>query len=390
MTPQELKDYRIGLFRDCAGWRKPERIPFLANVVTWKMIDAGYKFSEALHDYDIMQKCVTGFLDKYKVDILTDAGNRNPMRVPEAIGESCYYVNDDRDVLGVRAYSLCEASELTELAQDPDKFTWEKMLPRKFPGFSQLKLADFQRVLDEQLAFNNYVFKINGIVQNTYGVPPMTSLKCGFPNAGIEEMFSMIRGIRGTSIDMRRNPEELKACVRALDKLYIDPVVARLNAAPEGPDTNTCFDLGVMLLAHTVMSEGQWEEFYWPSLERLLDAAAKKKKSVRITVEGAISRFFKYFEKYPKGILTLDLENDDILKAREALPNCCLAGGLTAAMLGRGTKEECLDRIKFLYKEMDAKNGGFILTTDKFISYRNDANPENLKAVCDYVYNFRF
>ena len=39
---------------------------------------------------------------------------------------------------------------ILELAQDPDKFTWEKMLPRKFPGFSQLKLADFQRVLDER------------------------------------------------------------------------------------------------------------------------------------------------------------------------------------------------------------------------------------------------
>ena len=43
-----------------------------------------------------------------------------------------------------------------------------------------------------------------------------------------------------------------------------------------------------MLLAHTVMSEAQWEKFYWPSLKRLLDAAAAKKKSVRLTVEGSL------------------------------------------------------------------------------------------------------
>ena len=48
MTPQELKQHRIQLFRDCAAWRKPERVPFLANIVTWKIIDSGYKFSEAL------------------------------------------------------------------------------------------------------------------------------------------------------------------------------------------------------------------------------------------------------------------------------------------------------------------------------------------------------
>lgn len=37
MTPQELKQHRIQLFRDCAAWRKPERVPFLANIVTWKI-----------------------------------------------------------------------------------------------------------------------------------------------------------------------------------------------------------------------------------------------------------------------------------------------------------------------------------------------------------------
>ena len=59
-------------------------------------------------------------------------------------------------------------------------------------------------------------------------------------------------------------------------------------------------------------------------------------------------------------------------------------------MLGRGTPQDCIDRLEYLYDAMDAKNGGFILTTDKFISYRNDAKPENLKAVCDFVTSYRF
>jgi len=390
LTPQELKQNRIQLFRDCAAWRKPERIPFLANIVTWKIINAGYKFSEALHNYDIMQECVTKFLDTYRVDVLTDTGVRNPMRIPEAIGESSYYVDDEQEVLGVHAYSLCDSKELLELSENTDKFIWEKMLPRKFPGFKELKLEDFQRALDEQIAFNNYTFKVTQIVREKYGVPALTSMKCGFPNAGVEEMFSMVRGIKGLSIDMRRNPEALLACVNAYNAVSMEPVIEKVLASEEGPDPDACFDLGIMLLAHTVMSEAQWEKYYWPSLKRLLDAAAAKKKSVRITVEGSLARFFPYFASYPKGVLTLDLDQDDIFEARKALPNCCLAGGMTATMLGRGTAKECIDYIKFLFDEMDAKNGGYIFTTDKFISYRNDAKPENLKAVCDFISDFRF
>ena len=390
MTPQELKQHRIQLFRDCAAWRKPERVPFLANIVTWKIIDSGYKFSEALHDYDIMSKCVTNFLDKYNVDVLTDTGVRNPMRIPESIGESYYYVNDEAEALGVHAYSLCEKQELAELAQDTDKFVWEKMFPRKFPNFQHLKKEDFQRALDEQLAFNNYTAGITKVVREQYGLPALTSLKCGFPNAGVEEMFSMVRGIRGLSLDMRRNPDDLLACIHAYEKKTLDPVIEKVYASEDGPDPDACFDLGIMLLAHTVMSESQWEKFYWPSLKRLLDAAAAKKKSVRLTVEGSLSRFFRYFADYPKGVVTLNLDQDDVVEARQALPNCCIAGGLTAAMLGRGTPQDCIDRLEYLYDAMDAKNGGFILTTDKFISYRNDAKPENLKAVCDFVTSYRF
>ena len=35
------------------------------------------------------------------------------------------------------------------------------------------------------------------------------------------------------------------------------------------------------------------------------------------------------------------------------------------------------------------KDGGFILSEGKMLSYRNDANRENYKAVCDFVSNYR-
>ena len=35
------------------------------------------------------------------------------------------------------------------------------------------------------------------------------------------------------------------------------------------------------------------------------------------------------------------------------------------------------------------KDGGFILSEGKMLSYRNDAKQENYKAVCDFVSNYR-
>ena len=57
MTPDELRQYRVNLFRDATSMeRKPDRIPHLSNFWTWQVLDMGYKFSQATHDYDVMEK----------------------------------------------------------------------------------------------------------------------------------------------------------------------------------------------------------------------------------------------------------------------------------------------------------------------------------------------
>ena len=77
-------------------------------------------------------------------------------------------------------------------------------------------------------------------------------------------------------------------------------------------------------------------------------------------------------------------EQDDVFELRKELPNVAILGGMPVSLLGTGTKEQCLDRVKWLFEEL-GKEGGFMLTQDKMVSFRNDANPENVKAVCKFV-----
>ena len=72
---------------------------------------------------------------------------------------------------------------------------------------------------------------------------------------------------------------------------------------------------------------------------------------------------------------------------RKAFPNCCVIGGMTSKLLSQGTKEECVDRVKYLVDELGPK--GFILGQDKMMSYRVDAKPENVLAVCEYMQSMK-
>ena len=48
MNSKELKQDRIRLIRDAANFKPVERIPHFANVVTWKVFDAGHTLDEAM------------------------------------------------------------------------------------------------------------------------------------------------------------------------------------------------------------------------------------------------------------------------------------------------------------------------------------------------------
>ncbi|MBQ5412544.1 MAG: hypothetical protein IIU19_04090, partial [Oscillospiraceae bacterium] len=94
MANKELMAKRVQLFRDAENFRKTERIPHFANVVTWKVFDAGHTLDEAMTNFDVMEECVLHFLDNYPIDAILDVGIRNQFNVTEAFGEGGYYYYD--------------------------------------------------------------------------------------------------------------------------------------------------------------------------------------------------------------------------------------------------------------------------------------------------------
>jgi hypothetical protein len=389
LNGKQLQKERARLFRDAASFRPAERIPHFANVVTWKVFDAGYTLDQAMTNFDVMEDAVVKFLDRYPVDGLMDVGIRNQFNVTEAFGEGGYYYYNE-EVVGIHDHAHCTVDTLQDYLDDPVRYAWEVILPKKYgDSWAQKDTAVWKKTFSEYMRYTMFILHMSSITGKKYGLPSLSpnNPMRGAVVLGIEEMMSNLLGIQNLSVAMRRDPEKLDAFIDRWDAERIDPIIDKILSG-KGPDEKYCFDSSIIMLAHNIMNKKQFERFYWPHFKKLLDAYAEKKMNIRIFAEGSVLRFAEYFADYPKGVLTFHLEQDDPFEFRAALPNVAIMGGMTTDLLSGGTPEQCVEYAKRLCDEL-GREGGFILSEGKMLSYRNDAKRENMKAVCDFVNGYR-
>ncbi len=389
MNNKERKASRIQLFRDAANFKKTDRIPHFANVVTWKVFDAGYTLDQAMTNFDVMEKTVIHFLDKYPVDAVLDVGIRNQFNVTEAFGEGGYYYYTE-EVVGIHDHAHCTVDTLMAYLDDPTQYAWEVILPKKYGADWEKKTTEvWKKTFSEYMRYIKYILHMSSVTGKGYGLPSLSpnNPMMGAIVFGIEELMSNLLGIQQLSIAMRRSPDKLEAFINRWDEERIQPAIQKIKNG-KGPNYKYCFDSSILMLAHTIMNKKQFERFYWPHLKELLDAYAEKGMNVRIFTEGSILRFAEYFKDYPKGVLTFHLEQDDPFEFRKALPNVCIMGGMTTDLLTNSTPEECVAYAKRLCDEL-GRDGGFIFSENKMLSYRNDAKAENMLAVCKFVNDYR-
>ena len=82
------------------------------------------------------------------------------------------------------------------------------------------------------------------------------------------------------------------------------------------------------------------------------------------------------------------VEQDDPFEIRRKYPNISLYGGLEVNVMRNGTKQQCIDMAKKAIDELGC-DGGLILAPTKMLAYPNDMNGENLRAVCEFVQDYK-
>ncbi len=387
---EEMRKYRIKLIRDAVAWKKPDRIANVSMFQAWQILDAGCKLSEAMSDYGVLEKITREHIEKYNWDLMVNDGSRNPFLLYEALGAETYNINDAEESINHDDIFYCSQDELEEMAGDFWKFIWDKGMGRKYSFWDphNIDVDVIQNAIAKAGDHAAYQMRMSKIFAEEYGIPAFCAPYFS-PQPVIENIFWNIRGIKGMSIDMRRNTAGFDALIDSLNEKFFDPAFKAFENLPDGTFADACFESGTTFLCQNTLNMKQWEKYYWPYVKKTLDTCVRKNYTYSIFPEGQVLRFADYFNDYPKGLLNFMLENDDVFEFRKTMPNCAIMGGMDTLLLDSGTAGECVDLAKKLIDELGTE-GGYIMTQTKLGTFRNDGNPVNVKAVCDFVRDYRF
>ncbi len=360
------------------------RIPMYSNAWTWKICDADEKLSVAMHDYDLMFKIVCAHHEKYNFDMYHDLGTRNPIRMAEAAKTCTYIIDDDIGAINIPDMERMYADEYDLLLKDGlQKYSFEVMLPRIAKYETKEEMFEcIAAACKERLAFNAYSARISNHYKSVFGVLPMCGGRWGLPP---DTMFNYLRGLKGSSIDMRRQPDKFEELLRFLrgsgdiDK-YLDSL--------PGKD-QYIFGCRTVSLSHNFMSLKQYERFTWPYMKEYVDGIVRHDQLSFMWQEGNSKNFYDLFKDIPSGHFGFLGETDDMKELKKALPNMTIIGGMDEMLLSRGTPEQCVDFAKKLIDDL-AFDKKYIFSTNKMLSYRNDARGDNMKAVTDFIREYRF
>ncbi|AET67950.1 uroporphyrinogen-III decarboxylase [Desulfosporosinus orientis DSM 765] len=382
MDTAKLFEERVKRFVETTNHQEPDRVPILSNIETWAISYAGATVHECLEshekEFEIFAK---PFQDIYFDGTLGFSMNR-AMKLYSALGSNAYFVSNDGTTLQHQEISPMQADEYDAFIEDPIKFTRNVLFKRKYPALNKPYPENKQALKAAALELVDFGAKLgNGAayLKEKLGIP-VTSYSLVISPMDI--LFDYMRGFVGATTDLRRNPEKVKASTEKLAEFCMGISTGGAPKIDPFPWTFTPLHMPEFL------SPKQFGEFYWPAYKKVLLAIHERGGKVYAFLEGSWERFYEFLQELPKSFLIAAFERDDVAQAKKALGDkITICGGMPLSLLRYGTKEECIDHAK---KVVDAcaPGGGFIFGTNLVLLSQGDVNPENYKAVNEFVHNY--
>ena len=189
-----------------------------------------------------------------------------------------------------------------------------------------------------------------------------------------------LRGMKGTMLDMYRQPEKL---LEAIQKLT--PILVRIATSQKKGERLNMPGIALHRGSDGFMSLKQFEKFYWPGLKALILAFINKGFVPSVFFEGDYTSRLEYLLELPKGKIVCRFDRTDMFRVKEVLGgHHCISGGVLASLLHSGTVQDVKDYCKDLIDTV-GRDGGYIMSASCSL---DDAKPENVKAMIDSTEEF--
>ena len=202
--------------------------------------------------------------------------------------------------------------------------------------------------------------------------------------APFDAIATTLRGTHGVVLDIYRQPDALKeACEKfvwiLLDRAIADAEISRV------PIVFMPLNKGTALSRDGkggFLSPKQFEEFYWPSLKKVMMGLIDKGLVPNLLIEGDFTSRLDVIKDIPAGTCIYHFEDVDIQKAKKILDNrVCIRGSVPIRLLVLGTPQEVRDYCKELIDVL-GEGGGFIM--DGAMA-SEDVKPENMRAMIEFT-----
>ena len=207
---------------------------------------------------------------------------------------------------------------------------------------------------------------------NTLGFP---SFSGGVAIPPFDVFSDMLRGMRGTMLDMYRHPDKLLAAQEKVLPMLIQLAIGGCQASGN-PRVFIALHRG----ADGFMSLEQFETFYWPGLKTLVLALVEAGLTPCLFLEGHYDQRLKYLRELPKGKVMGLFDRTDLFEAKKVVGDVmCIAGNMPLSLLQTGTPEQVRAYTKKLI-EVVGKDGGYIMTSNTVM---DEAKPELVRVWAD-------
>ena len=399
-TPQQLYEERTKRVEDAIQLKIPDRVPIAFSLGYFPAKYTGITCADAFYNpakwKDAAKKTIIDFAPDTYMGAGPDSGDALEaldfkQMVWPGHGTSPHHTH--QFVEG----EYMKADEYKVFLEDPTGFIIRNYLPRTcgnlesfrslphlsillFSPTALLGMPGFEGAIESLLKARQAVLKRNEEI----GSLGEELKQLGFPTfshaatfAPFDVVSDRLRGMRGSMLDMFRQPDNL---IKACEKLL--PVLLGMAVATAKMSGNPRVFIPLHRGAEGFMSSKQFETFYWPTLKGLFLGLIDAGLTPCPFIEGDYTSRLEYFLELPRGKVLGYFDSSDIVKVKEILGNhLCIMGNVPCSLLQTGSAQNVKEYCKKLI-DVVGKGGGFIMAPRSAI---DEVKPENLKAMIDFT-----
>lgn len=377
----------------------PDRVPFVPTMGNLVALEYGVTVKDAMLDQTSVIPAIDRLLEDMKPDYFyaLDFFPKNTLDILKPIninypGKTLAF--GDNFTYQVADHTFMEDDEYDVFLQDPSAFLMHRVLAEKYEALAGLKILNpyslsgstvmgFASLAEPPLAGALEAMIAAGKETQKYinssVVFNMHMMERGFPvwgsavaSAPFDMFADNIRGLINTVMDLKTDPDLL---AQAVDR-FADVVIADAIALAKMSHSDNIF-IPLHIGVDEFMSPADYEQYYWPSLKKMLCDLVNTGITPFVFCEGNYYTRLNCIKDVPKGKIVYFFEKQDMAKAKRELEGiACVAGNMSTATLMCGTPEQVVNETRRLL-DLCAPGGGYIMSND--ISLDN-CKRENLAA----------